>query len=385
MYITTPLAPRYPQMPIESLFDFTGAYDNCNYDPICDPSATYTAIRDKIPMSVYKSWRPERLRNYLHNFVDMYRDVVGLPDYRHMYNHYEIPKKNGKTRPIDEPLPQLRAAQDKLLDILKVCMPANHHASAYAYIEKRTTVDAAKKHQSNESHWYAKFDFTNFFGNTTPDFVFRMLKQIYPFSWVYEQGDGKVVEDAMSICFLRGGLPQGSPLSPMLTNIIMIPIDHFLCNTLHNYQRKSFIYTRYADDMQISCKFEFNVRDIERLIVSTLKKFDAPFPLNKEKTHYGSRAGRNAMLGVHINAANQITVGHENKRFMKAMLTNYITDKKSKTRRWDLQEIQQLQGKLNYFRQIEKEYFDSVLERLGQKFNIDIEKSIKEDIKMMSA
>lgn len=385
MYITTPLAPRYPQMPIESLFDFTGAYDNRNYDPICDPSATYTAIRDKIPMSVYKSWRPERLRNYLHNFVDMFRDIVGLPDYRHLYNHYEIPKKNGKTRPIDEPLPQLRAAQDKLLDILKVCMPANHHASAYAYIEKRTTVDAAKKHQNNESHWYAKFDFTNFFGNTTPDFVFRMLKQIYPFSWIYDQGDGKVVEDAMSICFLRGGLPQGSPLSPMLTNIIMIPIDHFLCNTLHNYQRKSFIYTRYADDMQISCKFEFDVRDIERLIISTLKKFDAPFPLNQEKTHYGSRAGRNAMLGVHINADNQITVGHENKRFMKAMLTNYIADKKSKTRRWDLQEIQQLQGKLNYFRQIEKEYFDSVLERLGQKFNIDIEKSIKEDIKMMSA
>lgn len=384
MYITTPLAPRYPQIPIESLFDFSGKYDNYSMEPLEDPSATYTAIRDKIPNSVYSSWRPERLLNYLQRFVQEYAAVINLPDYRLLYNHYEIPKKNGKTRPIDEPLPQLRAAQDKLVEIVKLCMPANHHAAAYAYIEKRTTVDAAKKHQKNVSNWYAKFDFTNFFGNTTTEFVFRMLRQIYPFSWVYDQGQGKVVEDAFSVCFLRGGLPQGSPISPMLTNIVMIPIDHFLCNTLHNYQKKSFVYTRYADDMQISCKYAFSVHEIEKLIVSALRKFNAPFPLNREKTHYGSRAGRNAMLGVHINVANEITVGHENKRLMKAMLTNYILDRKSKRRHWDLEEVQQLQGKLSYFRQIEKGYFDSVVKHLGEKFRVNIDAAIKEDIKMMS-
>lgn len=385
MYITTPLAPRYPQVPLESLFDFSGEYDERSYDPICDPSATYTAIRKTIPESVYNNWRPERFLNYLMTFVDTYKDVINLKDYRRLYNHYEIPKKNGKLRPIDEPLPQLRAAQDKLVEIFKVCLPANHHASAYAYIEKRSSYDAAVKHQKNESHWYAKFDFTNFFGNTTPDFVFRMLKQIYPFSWVYDQGHGKVVEDAMSVCFLKGGLPQGSPISPMLTNIMMIPIDHYLCNTLHNYQKKSFVYTRYADDMHISCKYSFSVHEIEKLICAALRKFGATFPLNKEKTHYCSRAGRNAMLGVHINADNEITVGHENKRMMKAMLTNYIEDKKSKSRTWDLEDIQQLQGKLNYYRQIEKEYFDAVVGRLGRKFNIDIIAAMKEDIKMMAA
>ena len=384
MYITTPLAPRYPQMPIESLFDFSGKYDNYNFNPICDPSATYTAIRDKVPKNVYDLWRPERLLNLLCSFNETYKNVVGLDNYRHLYNHYEIPKKNGKTRPIDEPLPQLRVAQDELVRIVKLCMPATHHAAAYAYVEQRTTVDAAKKHQKNESHWYAKFDFTNFFGNTTKEFVFRMLRQIYPFSWAYDEGYGDVVEKAFSICFLGGGLPQGSPISPMLTNIVMIPIDHYLCNTLHNYQKKNFVYTRYADDMQISCKYGFSVQEIEKLIVSTLRQFRAPFPLNKDKTHYGSRAGRNAMLGVHINATNEITVGHENKRFMKAMLTNYIMDKKSKTRHWDLESVQQLQGKLSYFRQIEKSYFDTIVLRLGYKFHIDIDKAIKEDIKMMS-
>lgn len=385
MYITTPLAPRYPQIPIESLFDFSGKYDNYNVGLIDDPSATYTAIRKKVPESVYNSWRPERLLNYLQVFIHEHAAVINLPDYRLLYNHYEIPKKNGKTRPIDEPLPQLRAAQDKLVEILKVCLPANHHAAAYAYIEKRTTLDAAKKHQKNVSNWYAKFDFTNFFGNTTPDFVFRMLKQIYPFSWVHDQGQGKVIEDAFSVCFLRGGLPQGSPISPMLTNIVMIPLDHYLCNTLHNFQKKSFVYTRYADDMQISCKYAFSVHEIERLIISVLRHFNAPFPLNREKTHYGSRAGHNAMLGVHINVANEITVGHENKRYMKAMLTNYVLDRKSKTRHWDLEEIQQLQGKLSYYRQIEKDYFDSVVNRLNWKFRINIDAAIKEDIKMMTA
>lgn len=384
MYITVPLSARQPQMSIDALFDFEKSYDNFNNTAFYDPSATYTAEREKIPRTVYDHWRPESFVWHLRTFVSRHNSVIGLNDYCQLYRHYEIPKKNGKMRPIDEPCQELKEAQNELLSIIKGCMPAYHHASAYAYIEQRACIDAAKKHQKNESNWYAKFDFTNFFGNTTPDFVMKMLKQIYPFSWAWDNGEWETVEKALSVCFLRGGLPQGASTSPMLTNIVMIPIDHFLCNTLHNYKKKSFVYTRYADDMQISCKYDFSVNDIESLILDALRKFDAPFTLNREKTHYGSRAGRNAMLGLHINAENQITVGHENKRFMKAMLTNYILDRKSKNRKWGLDEVQQLHGKLNYFRQIEKEYFNSVVQNLNQKFRIDIDFAMNEDIRNMT-
>lgn len=386
MYITTPLAPRYPQIPMDALFDFNEDISLDRYKPVCDPSATTTSVRDKIPANVYQMWRPERLLNALKNFVDLHADVVGLRDYRPLYNHYEIPKKNGKTRPIDEPLPPLRAAQDQLVQIIEACMPATHHSAAYAYVKQRETLDAVKKHQSNDSHWFAKFDFTNFFGSTTPAFLENMLAQIYPFSWLNEQGEWEVVSKALSVCFLRGGLPQGSPASPLLTNIMMIPIDYALNKTLHNFDRRSFIYTRYADDIQISCKVDFDVKVIERLITDTLKQFNAPFHLNREKTHYGSRAGRNWMLGIKLNAENKTTVGYMNKKFMKAMLTNYVLDrKKGPERKWTLNEIQTMSGNLSYYRHVEQEYFDQIVTRLGEKFGVNIDAAIKEDIKAMSA
>lgn len=383
MYITVPMPPRYPQMPIEALFDFDGKFNTFNSDVINDPSATVTTIRRDIPPTVYARWRPEYMLFDLQRFVETHAAVINRGSYRQLYRHFEIPKKNGKMRPIDEPMPQLRAAQDALVDIFKNRLPANHHASAYAYISKRETVDAAKKHQKNESHWYAKYDFHNFFGNTTVEFVHRMLKQIYPFSWIDSVGEWGVVESALSVCFLNGGLPQGSPISPMLTNIMMIPIDFELTKTLRNYQRNSYVYTRYADDMCVSSKYDFDVKKIEQLIIEVLKRHGAPFTLNEEKTHYGSRSGHNCLLGVHINADNKITVGHDNKRYMKAALTNYVMDRKSKRRTWGLDEVQTLSGNLSYYRHIEKDYFDAIVQRLSAKFGVDIDAALKADIKTM--
>lgn len=386
MYITTPLSPRNPQIPMEALWDFDNILASKNLTPFYDPSATLTRQMNSVPANVYQVWRPEHLRIQLERFITEFQPVINLPTYRPLYRHYEIPKKNGKMRPIDEPLPQLRAAQDKLVEIIKLCCPATHHAAAYAYVEKRETLDAVKKHQKNESNWFAKFDFTNFFGSTTPHFVMEMLSQIYPFAWVCQQDGGReLLESALSVCYLNGGLPQGSPISPLLTNIMMIPIDHKLMNALLDFDRHNFVYTRYADDIQVSCKYTFNVKAIENLITKTLREFHAPFMLNKEKTHYGSRAGRNWMLGIMLNADNQTTVGYKEKKYLKAAITNYIADKKSPVRKWELNDIQQLAGRISYYRHIEKQYFDQVVQHLGEKFNIDIDASIKADIKAMTA
>ena len=381
MYITKPLSPRYPQISIEALWDFDKA-DKC-YDPICDPSATITTISDYPSRFVQTMWPASSFESALRRFTDMYADVINQPSYRHLYEHFTILKRNGKERPIDKPFPQLRAAQDDLVRILQQFCPATHHASAYAYIKKRETIDAGKKHQKNESHWFANFDFTNFFGSTTPEFVERMLKEIYPFSMLNDWGEWALVSSALSVCFLDGGLPQGSPVSPMLTNIMMIPIDHALCNSLHNYKKKSYVYTRYADDMTISCAYDFDIREVEQLIEQTLTQFSAPFALNKEKTHYGSRAGRNHMLGFVLNANNDITVGYKEKKYFKAMLNNYILDRKNK-RRWELSEIQSLSGKLSYYRHVEREYFDALVARMNEKYHVDVDAIMRHDIKTLS-
>ena len=143
----------------------------------------------------------------------------------------------------------------KLKIIFEEDFHALYHTSAFAYIKNRCTVDAVKRHQANESKWFGKFDLSNFFGNTTMDFVLQQFAMIFPFSEVMKTERGKsALRTALELAFLNGGLPQGTPISPTITNIMMIPIDFKLSNGFRNFNDQSFVYTRYADDFIVSSR-----------------------------------------------------------------------------------------------------------------------------------
>lgn len=180
-----------------------------------------------------------------------------------------------------------------------------------------------------------------------------MICKIFPFSEVVKLPEGAAaLKTALSLCFLDGGLPQGTPISPMLTNLIMIPIDHALCNDL---LRRGFIYTRYADDIQISSKVSFDYSEVCRQIESVLARFDAPYHIKPTKTRYGSSAGRNWNLGVMLNKDNQITIGRKNKDYLKAACNNYINDRRHNVR-WEQHDVLVLSGKISYYKMVEPEY-----------------------------
>lgn len=284
-------------------------------------------------------------------------------------------------RQINAPKQELKEALTNLKGILEDDLGLLYHTAAFAYVKKRCTIDALKRHQANESRWYAKYDFSDFFGSTTLDYTMKVCSMIYPLSEIIKLPKGyDEVRRALELGFLNGGLPQGTPLSPTLTNIIMIPIDHALFNTLRDYDGQHYVYTRYADDILISSKYDFQFKKTENLIIDTLSKFGAPFHLNREKTRYGSSAGSNWNLGLMLNKDNQITVGHENKRKLQAALTNYILDFKNGAP-WDKTEVQVLEGSRNYYRTVERENIDRIVERINKKFGVDVVEMIKDDLR----
>jgi hypothetical protein len=259
-------------------------------------------------------------------------------------------------------------------------MFALYHTTAFAYVRGRSTIDAIKRHQRNESKWFLKLDYTNFFGSTTPDFVLNQLSRIFPFSEIVKIREGVTeLKKALCLCFLNNGLPQGTPISPFLTNVMMIPIDHKLSNSLRNFDSRRFIYTRYADDLLISSKIDFDKDKIQQFVIDTLSEFNAPFSIKPEKTRYGSSAGRNWNLGLMLNGNNEITIGHKRKKEFKAMLDNYIRDRKS-GRGWERHDIQVLGGLISYYRMVEKDYIDYLIQQCGSKHGEDIEKNIKADL-----
>ena len=298
-----------------------------------------------------------------------------------LYKSFCIPKKSGGLRHINAPEAELMDALRRQKTVYEQDFHVLYHTSAFAYIKNRCTVDAVKRHQANESKWFAKLDLHDFFGSTTLDFVMSMFSMIFPFSEVVKVPEGKAqLCKALELAFLDGGLPQGTPISPLITNVMMIPVDFKLAKAFRNYEKQRFVYTRYADDFIISSQYDFDVHEVEKMVVDTLKEFGAPFSINASKTRYGSSAGRNWNLGVMLNKDNEITVGYKKKRQFQSMMYNYISDKRNGVA-WPREDIMAMQGLHSYYRMVEPEAIDAIVKHTNEKLGVDVLLTIKEDLR----
>lgn len=305
------------------------------------------------------------------------------------YHTFYIPKKSGGMRRIDAPDEDLKLALAELRVILERDFFARSHTAAHAYTKGRSTKTAVEVHQRNKSKWFLKIDLSGFFPSTTLDYTMFMLGKIYPYALVVEIEEGRrELRKAMALGFLNGGLPQGTPLSPLLTNILMTPFDYEFSRYLRGrYQPEKnldgrgrlFAYTRYADDMHISCRVWFNYREVIRKIKEIFDHFHAPYIIKDEKTHYGSSGGRNWILGMMLNGDNEITIGHKRKEQFRATLFNYCADRRA-GKCWDDGELRWLRGIISYYKMINEESAMNTMHHVGGKFRIDIEKAIVQDL-----
>lgn len=372
MYITINQKPeRNVTVTFEDIL--CGKYADYDFDKKSIPGGTLTRTFDQIPDHLRSKYSAEELVSALRQFNEKFSDLRLKPR-QELYYTFKIPKKSGGFRTISAPEEELKAAQYVLKNLFEQMFGASHHTAAFAYVKERSHMNAATKHQANASNWFLKTDFSDFFGSITMEFVMNMLAQIYPFSMICASKEGsEELRTALDLCFLHGGLPQGTPISPMLTNLIMIPIDHRLFGIL---SRHRYVYTRYADDITISCVQSFDPQRIVAMIDAVLKEFNAPLTIKDEKTHYGSRKGNNWMLGLMLNAENQITVGYKKKKVFKAAVSNFILDSIHHIQ-WEVGDVQHLAGLLSYYRSIEKEYFDHVIDQANKKYHVDFEKMLK--------
>lgn len=380
VYIVVRQPPTYHQMTLEEFL-----FDNSRIPGVINENQanTRTYVRENVSDEIKRkfNYNIERLINTLEAFNEETAWMRNMP--RHsLYYEFYIPKRTHGLRKIDAPNDDLMDALRKLKRIFENDFNALYHTSAFAYVRKRSTLDAVKRHQSNESKWFAKYDLHNFFGSTTLEFICKMFSMVFPFSEVVKTERGKLaLYTALELAILDGGLPQGTPISPLITNIMMIPIDYKLTNSLRDYNRQRYVYTRYADDFIISSKYNFDYKRIEKFIIDTLKEFGAPFSINETKTRYGSSAGHNYLLGMCLNGSNDITVGYKEKRRFQAMLNSYVLDKKNGTP-WELHDIQVLNGLKNYYIDIEGESIKQLIAYMSDKLGVNIERSIHEDLKV---
>ena len=393
IYVTVPQSPSTHQMTLEELFSGADFSRYCR----TNEGNTVTRVADAWKITELcrkKPWLQDsaygfaaQMERAFGNFNEAHKNLKSV-DRQELYDTFFIPKASGGLRRIDAPKPELMLALRDLKDIFEnVCGASSmYHTSAFAYIRGRSTIDSIKKHQQHGSKWFLKLDCHGFFPSTTIEFVEKQFAKIFPFSLLYSFGREKELHDALELCFLNGGLPQGTPISPLITNIMMIPIDHVLFNGLKNCKelKESLVYTRYADDILISGRYKFNWRKVQAGVVRAFEAFDAPFTLNAKKTRFGSVSGSNWNLGVMLtpNPNNRdeliMTVGRQKKKRLETMLFNYARDRKV-GRSWDLADIQEMQGFASYIRMVEGEVCDRIINHVSQKTGMNISEQIKRD------
>lgn len=382
-YLTLKRKPQHKQLTFDEIC-FGDVDLRELYKPNNDNN-TITYKLDYIPQHYIEAADIPELIHKLKVFNNVTEECRKVPR-KELYHHFRIPKntkdKYGhiKWRDIDAPLEPLMSHLRMLNTMLQNEFYCLHHTAAFGYVKDRSIYKALKRHQKNESNWFAKFDLKNFFGSTTLDFTMHSLSMVFPFCEIVKSSEGKnELRKALELGFLDGKLPQGSASSPYLTNLIMVPFDFEFSKRLREMDQR-YVYTRYADDLQISSRYEFDEKKITKEIDAVLYKLDAPFRINAEKTRYGSKAGRNWNLGLMLNAQNEITVGHKKKRWLKVQLFNYAMDKTNGIK-WDYSELSTLNGHLNYCLSIEKRTITALVKSVSEKCGLDIAQSIKDDLR----
>lgn len=373
-YITVMQSPRFHQITLDEIL--SGEIQVSDIAPR-SVTGTVTHYSEHLNERLARLAQTDELIGVLETFIQK-NETLYEKNRSKLYNTFYIAKRSGGLRKINAPLEELMTALRELKDIFETRFSALYHTSAFAYVKCRSTIDAVKKHQMNSSRWFLKTDFSDFFGSTTSEFLMRMLGQIYPFSEVVKNERGRAaLEKALDLCFLDGGLPQGTPISPMLTNLMMIPIDHRIANELrHN----NFVYTRYADDIIISHKFDFSASEKCDFINRVLDEFNAPFKIKQSKTRYGSSSGKNWNLGVMLNKDNKITIGHQKKKTFKAMCCSYIASKQN-NQPWDRHDLEVFNGLISYYKMVEKDYILYTIDHYNQKYGVNMMAMIREDLR----
>ena len=214
-------------------------------------------------------------------------------DPKKRYKHFTIPKKSGGVRDIHAPVKGLKS----MLTYLNVVFQAMYEPTeaAMGFVPGRSIADNASVHVGK--YYVFNTDLKDFFPSIQQPRVWAVL-QLKPFSLNKE-----LASVIAGLCCMQdangdGVLPQGSPCSPILTNIICRQLDRRLNGLAKRFNLK---YTRYADDITFSS--DFNVFHDDSEFMNEFKRIiaDQHFIFNDKKTRLQRSNERQEVTGLVVN------------------------------------------------------------------------------------
>jgi retron-type reverse transcriptase len=234
------------------------------------------------------------------------------------YIRFKIPKKTGGERLISAPMPRLKNAQHWIL--VNILEKLELHDAAHGFRRDRSIVSNAQPHVGADV--IINFDLKDFF----PSISYKRVKGLFQsfgyseaaatiFGLLCTQAQVEEVEldgKTYYVATTDRHLPQGSPASPAITNLLCRRLDRRLMGMA---EQLGFVYTRYADDLTFSASGESlcNICNILRRTESIVAH--EGFAINEQKTRIlRGKSSQLEVTGIVVNERPNISK-KELKRF----------------------------------------------------------------------
>jgi RNA-directed DNA polymerase len=246
------------------------------------------------------------------------------------YRIFQIPKRKGGTRTIKAPDDALKLLQRRLSDLLQDCVAEINEAKklkdkiAHGFKRDRSINTNARQHRKRR--FVFNVDLEEFF----PSINFGRVRGYFMRDRSFSLHPDTATLIAQIACY-QGALPQGSPCSPVISNLIANVLDIHLVRLA---SKVGCTYSRYADDLTFSTNKTTvpaeiaepsqaapNVwvpgSELQRLVTR------CGFRINAAKTRMQYRTSRQEVTGLVVNQ--RINVRDEYRHTVRAMVHSLFT------------------------------------------------------------
>jgi RNA-directed DNA polymerase len=206
----------------------------------------------------------------------------------------EIPKAQGGVRMLGIPAVTDRMVQQAIHQVLSPVYEEQFDQNSFGFRPGKNAHQAvltAKEYINAGNDWIIELDLEKFFDKVNHQKLMALLsntvKDKRTLKLIHAYLRSGIMEDGM-VSQRKEGTPQGSPLSPLLSNIMLHELDKELNKRGHKF-------VRYADDCSIYVRSEKSARQVAESITNYIDK-KLRLKVNREKTRI-SRPIESQLLG----------------------------------------------------------------------------------------
>ena len=290
--------------------------------------------------------------------LDKYYIEMVISKANFSYRNYFIPKKNGGIRAVAQPSPELKTLQYWITNNILYELPVSKAAFAY----KRG--DSIKRHANfhRQSKHLLHTDIASFFPSIHLSHLKEIIEKHKEIIYDLQLDFDDAIEQIGKICFRDDSLCIGAVSSPIISNIIMNPIDSEI---IEFCESNGLLYSRYADDIYISSN-DFIDPNVLSFIRTVLKKYS--FEINTDKTRFYSPKYRRKITGLILTNDAKISVGLKRRKQIKTMVYQKLVHHKG--------DSNQILGYLSYLKDIEPNTYNNLIIKYSKYCKEDIIKEI---------